>query len=476
MPVPCPAGARNGPSPHADEGSATLAADDSRWPPQSRRDRGKIESACLLGVTQDTGNYGVRALLSGAVESLSRANPNARICLLDYGREPATWTERTADGEKSISLINLRFSWRLHLPNNVFRLLFLAAVLRLLPSAGLRRRLTANPWLRRIQEIQCYFSLAGGDSFSDIYGLRRLLYVTLPQFLVLGLGKPLVLLPQTYGPFKRATARWLARGIFRRAALIYSRDAEGVATVGRLVPHRRDEVRVATDLGFAMEPEPVAPEVMARIEECRRLGPVVGLNISSLLHMGGYSQDNMFGLKRPYPLVIRAVLDFIVKELQAVVLLTPHVYGGSGEEESEDALCRRLLPEFEKDHGGRVVFIDRVFNHRQVKFLIGKCDVFSGARMHACIAAASQAVPTVALAYSDKFAGVLNLVGPGARVVDLRQADHPQVCLAIREVFDSRVEYRHQLERRMLVLKADLGSIFTSEVPPRNGPNDPPVL
>jgi len=77
-------------------------------------------------------------------------------------------------------------------------------------------------WVSKILASKVHLSIAGGDSFSDIYGLRRFIYVALPQILVLLLGKPLVLLPQTYGPLKGRCSRMIARFIFRRAALICS--------------------------------------------------------------------------------------------------------------------------------------------------------------------------------------------------------------------------------------------------------------
>ena len=45
------------------------------------------------------------------------------------------------------------------------------------------------------------------------------------------------------------------------------------------------------------------------------------------------------------------------------------------------------------------------------KAVIGQCDFFIGSRMHACIAALSQGVPCVGVAYSMKFAGVFDTVG-----------------------------------------------------------------
>ena len=414
----------------------------------------------LLGLTY-TNNYGVRVLLSGVVECLSHAYENLEIRILDYGREATILNEPTINGKIAIKLINLRFSWKFFLRNNVFRLIVATAIVRLIPGVARKERvLLRNPWLKQIMEAKVNLSIAGGDSFSDIYGLQRLLYVTLPQILVLWLGKPLVLLPQTYGPFKGRISRCIASYIFRRAQLIYSRDVEGVVTVTRLLGSKEIPVQVIPDLGFVMEPEPVCQEVLTQINEWRKNDTVVGLNISKLLYMGGYTGNNMFGLKEDYPMLVNAFIDFLIRELKAFVLLIPHVGGEVGE--SEVALYRELLPKFQKSYPGRIAFIDTNLNHRQIKYIIGKTDVFTGSRMHACIAATSQCVPTVAFAYSDKFAGVMNVVRKGVRVVDLRHADLRQTCDVFREVFKDRNNLRNMLAEKIPAIKGSILSLFTS--------------
>jgi colanic acid/amylovoran biosynthesis protein len=432
-------------------------------PSATQIESGIPSAVMLLGVTYNTNNYGVRVLLSGAIASLAGANETLDIRILDYQHEAAIWDEPTPTGAKTISLVNLRFSWKVYLPNNVFRLLVIALISRLIPGATLRQRVVSkNPWLKQIMQSSQHFSLAGGDSFSDIYGLERLLYVALPQVLVLLLDKPLILLPQTYGPFKRRASRWIARYILRRATRICSRDQESVEAVKVLIGDGAN-VEVAPDVGFAMESEPVAQEVATQIEEWRKLGPMVGLNISKLLYMGGYTGKNMFGLKQDYPTLVSGVIDFLIRELHVFVLLVPHVYGGPESGESELMLYRQLWPSLQEKYPNKIAFVDQIFNHRQVKFIIGRCDAFIGARMHACIAAASQYVPTIALAYSDKFAGVMRPLGEGARVVDLRSADVFETSGTLREAIANICEMREHLRYAVPTIKASLGALFTQK-------------
>jgi polysaccharide pyruvyl transferase WcaK-like protein len=404
----------------------------------------------LLGVTRNTDNYGVRVLLSSAIEVLSNAEKESDMILLDYGKEPEEWRESTSNGERDVRLVNLRFSWRMYLPNNIFRLVGLAAIIRAFPGKD-RRRLLANRnlWLREITQRYAFYSIAGGDSFSDIYGLRRLLYVTLPQILVLLMEKPLILLPQTYGPFKTGTSRTLARWILRRAQAVYSRDTDGIDTIKTLTGESGPDVHVVPDIGFYMKCEPVDAKVISFIENIKSRGPLIGLNISKLLYMGGYTGNNMFQLREPFPALVDALVSYIVRNLGGQILLIPHVCGNMLSQEDETSLCKQLRENYSASYGDRVDYIDRKLNHRQMKTVIGKCDMFIGARMHACIGAVSQGVPTVCLAYSSKFAGVMRPLGDGAKIADLRVVTIADVINEVGRVFVERGILRRQLEEKL---------------------------
>src|SRR5436190_12714870 len=125
---------------------------------------------CILGASFGTRNLGVSALAASAVAAILHAFPGARIFLLDYAQTPATFPVKHSQGTTDVELVNVRFSWKIFLRNNIARLIATAFLLRLVPFPTLRERWTANnPWLKRIQEADLIGSLAGGDSFSDIY-------------------------------------------------------------------------------------------------------------------------------------------------------------------------------------------------------------------------------------------------------------------------------------------------------------------
>ena len=153
----------------------------------------KPQHIFLLGAGLDTGNLGVGALTVGAIKCLKTQFPDAEISMLNYGKSESAQSVRLEGRQVSIPVVNMRFSWRVYLSNNIIVLLGLALLLKCSPRKLRAGLINKNRCLRELNEADFVASIAGGDSFADIYGLERLLYVSLPQILALLLGKKLIL-------------------------------------------------------------------------------------------------------------------------------------------------------------------------------------------------------------------------------------------------------------------------------------------
>jgi polysaccharide pyruvyl transferase WcaK-like protein len=429
---------------------------EARPPAEIRGSTAGQKTICLLGASLATNNLGVNALALGTISSIQNSLPGANVFLFDYGILGTEFTVRTPQGPATVPLVNIRFSKKLWLHNNIARLLAEAMLSRAIPSVRLRNRLCSfQPQFNQLLSADLVCSIAGGDSFSDIYGMEQFLYFALPQVLALLLGKPLILLPQTYGPFKSGFARALARLILRHAALIYSRDQAGLATVASLAGR---ESRFSHDMAFALAPLPPDTNTCNFIAGLAAGRPLVGVNVSGLLYIGGYTRDNMFGCKAGYPDTIRAVIRMLIEECNAEVVLTPHVIGGHFQ--SDCLASEAVLKDLPESCRARIHTIGKNLDQHEVKFLIGKCDFFIGSRMHACIAALSQSVPSIGLAYSDKFSGVLGSIGVNSLVVDLRVRDLEETLTDIREGFARRNVTRKFLLDKMPIVRSRVLDFF----------------
>jgi polysaccharide pyruvyl transferase WcaK-like protein len=91
-----------------------------------------------------------------------------------------------------------------------------------------------------------------------------------------------------------------------------------------------------------------------------------------------------------------------------------------------------------------------------MKFIIGRSEFFLGARMHACIAAISQGIPAVPIAYSNKFVGVMRSVGLEGAVVDPRRMELNEILQVVERTYDARSIIRRELKQRIPAVKRSI--------------------
>ena len=417
---------------------------------------------CLLGASFDTGNLGVSALAESSIKIILKRWPDAEIVLLGTGSTDGEHCLKLSGREIRVKIERMRFCKNVFQRSHFCVLLLNALLLRVLPFRSFGKVLSAiNPYVRTLVETDRVFDITGGDSFSDIYGLRRfLIYGFLQKWLITQFGKELILLPQTYGPCTRPITRRMAKSVLKRASVVYARDNESVEYVRMLLDNRNinGKLRFMPDVAFVLDSnEPETIEVGSLNNIRNKSSIVVGLNISGLLFNGGYTQENMFGLKTNYRELIDSVVDSLMKDERILVLLVPHVLAPSRTVEDDPNACRQLYDKLIEKYPGRIFLTRGNYNHNNIKYIIGLCDFFIGSRMHACIAALSQSIPAVGIAYSKKFQGVFESVGLGDCVADAYQCGNNSELLSIVEAaFEKRDQTRKHLDRVIPEIKAEI--------------------
>ncbi len=411
---------------------------------------GNVESSaarrgavCLLGASLDTGNMGVSALAASLIKLVLRSRPESNICLLIGNRSSRPQELRTRGGTISVDVVNYRLSPRSKIHEHLVVIFLLACACRALPFRAFRKWVARrNRWIGTLAAADFVGDINGGDSFSDIYGLRRFIVGSMPAVTALVLKKDLVLLPQTYGPYKSFVARAVARFILKRSARIISRDRESAEIVTKLLGKHssRKNIRFCPDVAFTLES--VLPDKIDIHPPVSRGGekPVIGINVNGLMYNGGYSKDNMFDLELDYRDFISLLLKRVLEKSPGDVLLVPHTFGPPGNINSDPDACRSALESLPDGLENRVHLVMEKHDQCGMKGIIGLCDFFIGSRMHSCIAALSQGIPTVGVAYSKKFAGVFNLIGLGDMVVDARRLDSESALEKVMSCYENRKE------------------------------------
>ena len=243
----------------------------------------------------------------------------------------------------------------------------------------------------------CDFALdiGAGDSFTDIYSRKRFLYLWATKAQAMARGVPLILSPQTIGPFSKAFETRLAGWALKRSAAVFARDPLSMAALRQLAPTA--PAFQAIDVAFAL-PFDRRPKATDRVR--------VGLNISGLLYNRGYSGGNEFGIEVDYRALKRLLIERFLAMPGVEVHLVGHVIAPGQPRDDDGATADALAAEFPA-----LVRAPTFSGPSEAKSYISGLDFLVGGRMHATIAAYSSGVPVVPVSYSRKFEGLFGGLG-----------------------------------------------------------------
>lgn len=420
-------------------------------------------NVCFQGASLDVGNRGCCALAASFVKLITEITPDAKIHFLYANRIGGIQKLKVAGENIEIKIVNCRLSSKSKLNEHLFWIFFLAIFQKLMPIKFLRNKIIeSNKWLSTLQEADFVGEIRGGDSFSDIYGLVNFLLGVIPCIIAILMKKKLVMLPQTYGPFKSKIAKILARYIMLRSDRLISRDEESILTARSIMGDKGKsrEIQLCPDIAFVLESVCSSEKKIEPPISVTNL-PLIGLNISGLLYVGGFDHNNRFGLKVNYKELIDKLIGELLEKTESHILLVPHVFSDIPDMD-ELTLCRQFVHGYNDKYQGRIHTIDFQYNQNELKGIISMCDFFIGARMHSCIAALSQCIPTIGLAYSKKFTGVFKTAGMEQFALDMRKHDQNEIIKSIFNAIDIRNSTAQELRKEVPKVQDKIVDFFIS--------------
>jgi colanic acid/amylovoran biosynthesis protein len=284
--------------------------------------------------------------------------------------------------------------------------------------------------IKKLLSFDYIFDLAEGDSFADIYGDFRFFRIYNSKRLFAFLGKKQVLLPQTIGPFSNPDREKSAKAIMQKMEMVISRDKKSYDYTAAFLP--KEKIAEMIDVAFYMPFDRISFD-NGKIN--------VGVNVSGLLWNGGYTGKNQFNMKTDYKLLIRSTMDFFTKQENVQVHLVSHVIPENSPVEDDSAVAAELQKEYPS-----VILSPRFKTPIEAKSYISGMDFFTGARMHACIAAFSSGVAVVPMAYSRKFNGLFGDTLEYTWVGDCVNTTEDVVFDKIKNGFQKQNELEEQIK------------------------------
>jgi colanic acid/amylovoran biosynthesis protein len=252
-----------------------------------------------------------------------------------------------------------------------------------------------HPVRKELSQYDLIIDVGEGDSFASIYGPKRFGKMVASKIAASRSGVRFVLAPQTLGPWEGRIWKCLARRAIAGAWAIWARDSGSFTRATWLNATR---LELASDLAFAVQDS----------YDTRRGSEGVVLNVNGLLWNPNSHVDHLV-----YRSIITDLMDMFGRVGESVTLLA-HVVA-EGQVDDDVYIAQWLGAAYPNS---RVVIPEDLDAIRQV---IAGCRLMIGSRMHACLNALSLGVPTIPLAYSDKFGPLFGDLGY-RHTVDLRHA------------------------------------------------------
>ena len=337
-----------------------------------------------------SGNKGAAAMLESAVQTLGDRLGDVEFTLLSmYPREDAA--QNHYDNLEIVSATPRQLGVTINL---------LALAYRVLPF--LRGTIRKNSKAIGALAESSVLLDQGGITFTD--GREKFLLYNVASILpALNTGTPVFKCAQAVGPFTNP--------INRRASKTFLPKVKTLVTRGRITHEFAEGLGLSNlyagaDYAFSLEMSGTEPEEVSRHVYLSFFddGDVVGVCPSVVLQKkvdaaGGDYAGQIIGF---------------IEQLQAQgrkVLLVPHsVRTGTDKTHNNDLpLCRDIHQRLSVS--SNVLFVDRELSSQQLRYLIGRCDLFVASRFHAMVSSLAMAVPTLVIGWSHKYREVLEMFG-----------------------------------------------------------------
>lgn len=294
-----------------------------------------------------------------------------------------------------------------------------------------------------------------GDGLSGDYGFFSTFFSLSRLLCCVMLKKRFVIYAQSIGPFK---IKWPLIGAYspvlsdfckhiasyslNNAVLITVREK---ITLDNLISLEivKPPIHLTADSAFLLEPSPdhLVSKMLFKYG-INKKEQLVGISVSESISRLRYNSNSPMDYDG-YEYLIGRIIDYIVTEIGFKVVIVPHVTGPRVS--NDDRIMGEKI--FNKSNNkNNVVLISEDLGPEMLKGIIGRCELFIGSRMHACIAALSMRVPTVAIGYSHKTEGIMTDAGQRDYICDFNQLEYDDIIYKIENAWQNRALIRKELD------------------------------
>jgi polysaccharide pyruvyl transferase WcaK-like protein len=384
-------------------------------------------------------NTGDAALLNVLIKQVRAEWPGADMTLASL-EQPATFP--TFDGATNVGSIRL-YSGDADIsrPRRLARKALVVAVslawgrlsapARRVTTRRLPRGLAAE--LAAIAAADLVLSASGGymNATNSLGGNLNIWHLLLPLKLARQIGKPVIMAPQSFGPFGNAWQRRTVARTLDRLQHSFVREDKSLRLLAEQGVNPGLLSR-AIDSGFAFDTN-VASQTPT-------LQPQPRIGITARTWLPGTAQT---AYEQGIAGTIAAVSAGHHAKFSLIPQVTSELY------EDDDRVPERRIAEFARALGAPVEQIDRHLSHHDVKQLYAGLDATIGTRFHSVIFSLTSYVPAIAIEYEHKTSGIMHDLGLEDWVIKIGDVTTPRLTAMLERLLQEHDAYVRHLRAVM---------------------------
>jgi len=248
--------------------------------------------------------------------------------------------------------------------------------------------------------------------------------------------KPVVMFPNSVGPFRTWIGRFLSRLALNRCDCILVREPVSYEIINSLRIKCPKILTSDTTLIFESTYDTVF-DTPSR--------PVMGITAGIYSH--SLSEKEVY----KYVTAHAKVLDRAIERYGFEVVFLPHYVTGFRYDDSE--ISELILNQMKNKNRAKITKAD---TFEEYKSFLDQMDIVVSSKMHSAVLATSGYVPTLCIAYDHKQIGYFEQLGLNTCVLNVHHVSYEMLLSGINNVWNRRDEIRALLKERVPVLRKDV--------------------
>lgn len=253
--------------------------------------------------------------------------------------------------------------------------------------------------INSIKDADVIFSCGGGNFYSNTF-LASDLILNLLTIIFAGIkNKPIVMLPQSFGPFKHKYHRLLVKLSLSFVKSILVREPVSYDLLKDLnIPN--EKIRLTPDLALGL--------TVKKLEQSVTMDPCTHVKIGFTIidrerQFSGFHHQNEYT-----DVIVRTIKQLLLDE-QTSVFLFVQSYGPS-EDQDDNIITTRIYQEF-LDSKERVFLLNNYSKYDEILDDLSHMDILIASRMHTAIFGLINLTPTILIGYQPKAKGLYTMLG-----------------------------------------------------------------